>query len=182
MTPRLTQQLEVAISNHLTEEQFGELIAGDAQQIGPSAQTHLLTCEKCAAELASLRESLSLFQQATGAYAANELQRLPQVSIPIRPANTPVLAPAFEPAYWLAAAALLAGLLPMQGLHRHALQPARAVASSSYGTSNVSDEALLNDVDSEVSASVPASMQALADPAITDDSDTSAQTSTQRKD
>jgi len=159
------------------------LMAGGGRDNGLTAQAHLLTCEKCAAELTSLRESLSLFQQATGAYAGNELRRLPQASLPNRPMLSPFLAPALQPAYWLAAAALLAGFLPMQTLHRHALQPAPAVASSNYAESeSESDEALLNDIDREVSASVPAPMQALADPTATDDTDTSVQTSTQRKD
>ena len=181
MTPQLARQLKVVTSAHLTEDQFGELLAGDAQQpIPASVQSHLLVCEKCAAELDGLRESLFLFQQATGAYANNELQRVPRVSLPDRPLS-PALAPAFEPAYWLAAAALLAGLLPLQTLHRQAVPPAPAVASGNTAESQ-SDEALLNDVDREVSASVPASMQALADPVVGEDTETSAQTSTQRKD
>jgi anti-sigma factor RsiW len=181
MTPQLARQLEVATSAHLTEDQFGELLAGDAQQPIPApVQAHLLACQKCAAELAGLRESLSFFQQATGAYADNELRHLPQASLPDRPMRSPVLASALEPAYWLAAAVLLAGFLPMQTAHRNALPPAPAVASSNTAESQ-SDEALLNDVDSELSASVPASMQALVDPS-TDDTDISAQTSTQRKD
>jgi anti-sigma factor RsiW len=182
MTPQLAQQFEIPISAHLTEDQFGGLLAGDAQQpILASAQAHLLTCEKCAAELASLRESLSLFQQATGAYAGEELRRLPQASLPDRPAVSPGLVFALEPAYWLAAAVLLAGLLPLQTGHRHAVAPAPTGASSNFAESE-SDDALLNDIDSEASASVPASMQALADPAVAQDSDNTAQTSTQRKD
>jgi anti-sigma factor RsiW len=183
MTPQLARQLEVATSAHLTEDQFGELLAGDAQQPIPApVQAHLLACQKCAAELAGLRESLSFFQQATGAYADNELRHLPQASLPDRPMRSPVLAAGLEPAYWLAAAVLLAGFLPMQSAHRNALPPAPVAASSDTGEiESQSDEALLNDVDSELSASVPASMQALVDPS-TDDTDISAQTSTQRKD
>jgi hypothetical protein len=101
-----------------------------------------------------------------------------------------MLLPVIAPAYWLAAAAIfLAALLPMQTLLRHKVQPAQAVAASAPSASvgSESDEALLDDVTREESASVPAPMQALADPATSASStstgiETSTQTSDQRKD
>jgi anti-sigma factor RsiW len=158
MTPQLTPN---SSSAHLTEDQFGELLAHASGPALESAEAHLLACDQCASELAGLRDSVSLFRQASNAYADNELRRLPPVSLPSRG----VLSPAFAPTYWLAAAALfLSAILPMQSLRQHTFRAAPAVSASTPESVSQSDEALLEDVDSYTSASVPAPMQALADP------------------
>jgi hypothetical protein len=173
---------------HLTEEQFGELIAASAKTAPDAApaEAHLQGCEQCAAELAGLRECLTLYREASTAYADRELRRIPQVKLPAR---RPLLFPALEPAYWAVAAAaiFLAALLPMQSLRRHAVQPPPAVAASAANAAvgTESDEALLEDVNREESASVPAAMQALEDPSASTTSagsETLKQTSDQRKD
>jgi hypothetical protein len=196
MTPELALQPDTTArrpigEGHLTEVQFGELIAAPAKSAtadSSPAEAHLLSCEQCATEIASLRECLSLFREASTAYADRELRRMPQVKLPAR---RPLLFPMLEPAYWAAAAAaiFLAALLPMQTLLRHTVQPATAVAAdaSSASVGSESDEALLDDVSREESASVPTPMQALADPTDSASStsagiDTSDQTSDQRKD
>ena len=194
MTPELTLQPDNNArrpmgEGHLTEEQFGELIAGSAKAAAAEtapAEAHLQGCEQCAAELASLRECLSLYREASTAYADRELRRIPQVKLPAR---RPLLFPGLESAYWAAAAAaiFLAALLPMQTLHRRTAQPAPAVAAgaASVSVGSESDEALLDDVNREESASVPAAMQALEDPSGSTASagvETSNQTSDQRKD
>ena len=179
MTPQFASQSSVAPwvfqqGPHLTEDQFGELFLSHGDGRSTAAEAHLLVCEQCAAELASLRESLSLFRQASSAHAESELRRLPQPVVWQR------VVPFFEPMYILAAAALfLAALLPMQALRHYALQPAPVVATVAASQPAESDEALLDDVSREVSLSVPVSMQALADPSA---DDTAVQTSTQRKD
>lgn len=153
---------------HLTEDQFAELLASftndaspDAAHSNPSsAEAHLLACEQCAGELAALRESLALFRHASIAYADSQLRGAPPLSIPTRT----ILRPALEPAYWLVAAAmLLTALLPLQLLRHHALPPP-AVAAFSSVHSSASDEALLEDINLEISASLPTPMLALADP------------------
>lgn len=192
MTPELTLQPDNNARHpmgegHLTEEQFGELIAASAKGAGSApAEAHLRGCGQCAAELASLRECLTLYREASTAYADRELRRIPQVKLPAR---RPLLFPVLESAYWAAAAAaiFLAALLPMQTLHRRTAQSAPAVAASAANVSagSESDEALLEDVNREESASVPAAMQALEDPSGTTTStgvETSNQTSDQRKD
>jgi hypothetical protein len=74
--------------------------------------------------------------------------------------------PALSPTYCAAAAALfLAAILPIQSLHQHALRVAPAVSAVATEGASQSDEALLDDVDRYTSASVPAPMQVLADPA-----------------
>jgi hypothetical protein len=179
--------------DHLTGEQFGELMAWSTEAASPElavAEAHLLVCELCAAELANMREAISVFREASSAYADDELRRMPRWAIPERPVFTHRLVPA----YWLVAAAMfLTALFPLQVLRRHTLQPVPAGVSSvtdSDAASNAAldaqtDEALLDDVNREVSRSVPASMQALDDP--TDEvssipNETSDPTTNQRKD
>jgi hypothetical protein len=171
---------------HLTEEQFGELLAqpaGPANSAMAAAEAHLLTCEQCAAELTALRESLSLFREASTAHADHVLRRLPQISVPVRG----IFSPALQRAYLATAAAsvFLVALLPMQLLRQH---PARSTAAISAGTPSSlaeSDEALLDDVDRDASASVPTPMRALVDPTASTSLtgfDSSISSSDQRKD
>jgi hypothetical protein len=174
-------------SPHLTEEQFGDLLT---QSSAPAAQTpasvhaqaHLVACEQCAAELANLRQSLSLFRDASTAYADTLLPSMRPIQLPARPRFV------LQPAYWATAAAalFLACILPMQMLHRHSALPeppvTATVAAAVPDSPAESDEALLEDVNREISASVPTPMQALADPTGTSTTTTSAQTATQRKD
>jgi anti-sigma factor RsiW len=177
MTPQLTLHPSSA---HLTEDQFGELLAQTSGPTLEAVEAHLLACEQCASELANLRDSLSLFRQASNTYADNELRRLPPVSMPARG----VLSPAFAPTYLLTAAALfLAAILPMQSLRQHTFSAAPAVSAGTPESASQSDEALLEDVDSYTSASVPAPMQALADPNLSSAGISSTnQNSDQRKD
>jgi anti-sigma factor RsiW len=172
-------------SPHLTEEQFGDLLTqsvAPAAQTPASAQAHLLDCEQCAAELATMRQSLSLFRDANAAYADTLLRSMRPIKLPTRRHF------ALQPAYWATAAAalFLAAILPMQMLHRHSALPERPVtatiAAAVPDSPVESDEALLEDVNREISASVPTPMQALADPTATSTTTSSSQTSTQRKD
>jgi len=172
MTP--PNEFDRIANPHLTEAEFGALMAGvpdDAR-----VQTHLFSCAKCSAEVASLRESLVLFREASDAFAARELRRIPPVVLPSRRLHSPSL----EPMYWLAAAAmLLVALLPLGVIHRHAAPPTPTVAVAPVDRSVQSDEALLEDINRETSEAVPTPMQALADP--TGSFDSSPQNSTQRK-
>jgi hypothetical protein len=181
MTPPLAfQPGTVPFTAHLTEDQFGELLAASSRTSAPTTsptEAHLLACEQCAAELAGLRQSLSLFRQASTAHADHELRQLPQMSIPARHLLTPAAQATWA---FAAAATFLIALLPMQSFRQHTLQQAPTVAATASNPAAESDDALLNDINQEVSASVPAPMQALADP--TAIAAASVSTSTQRKD
>jgi hypothetical protein len=176
LAPHLTPQ-----SQHLSEAQFGELLAQPAQVESTGlAEAHLQDCEQCTEELAGLRESLSLLRYASTAYADDQLRRLPPMPAPARPLLTPVLRPAYLA---IAAALVLAAFLPMQMLwqrSRLTAPPSTSTGTTVQVYATESNEALLNDVDREVSASVPSAMQELADP--TDATDLADPNSTQRKD
>jgi anti-sigma factor RsiW len=190
MTPQLVPQPPAAHGEaHLTGEQFGELLARFTEAVGPEptpAEAHLQACEACATELASLREVITLYREASKAYAEEELRGIARWRLPERRVFTHRLVPA----YWVAAAAMImTALFPLQVLRRHAVRtPAAEIASataSNTAASAQTDEALLEDVNSEISASVPTSMQELADPsddASTVNSESSVATSNQRKD
>lgn len=172
---------------HLTGEQFGELLARSAGSPEPPdalAEAHLRTCEQCAAELAALRESLALFREASSAYADRQLRLLPQWRIPLRHHG-------LQPAYFAAAAILLISVIPMQMAHRRSQLPkpvvaagaSAVVAAGDQARTAESDDALLEDVNSEGSASVPTPMQALDNPIVaTENAVESGATSNQRKD
>jgi hypothetical protein len=191
MTPKPTTRSGITDSapgeNHLTGEEFGELMtrpAETAEAESTPAEAHVRVCEQCATELASLREAITLFREASSTYADEELRKMPRWEIPTRRVFTHRLVPA----YWVAAAAMfLTALFPLQVLRRHNAQPqaTAVVASNTPASTAQSDEALLDDVNSEISASVPTSMQALADPNDDEtvaDNESSVTTSNQRKD
>ena len=169
MTPQLVPQARTADGEaHLTGEQFGELLARFTEDVGPEptlAEAHLQVCETCSAELASLREAIALFREASDAYAEQELRDIPRWRLP----NRRVFSHRLVPAYWFVAAAMfLTILFPLRVMRRHALGTPSAITAtatvSNAASSAQSDEALLEDVNREVSRSVPASMQELDDP------------------
>ena len=151
-------------TTHLTDDQFAELLAARTPAPDPSEPSvaHLASCSACASELNCLRQSLALFQEASVALADHEFGRQHRPFVPIRPVHPSHL----QTTLWATAAAvLLAALLPFR-IHWQSPLPA------AHGTRHVviahnpeSDEALLEDVDRDINASVPAPMQALADPA-----------------
>lgn len=154
---------------HLTSDQMSELLACATSPQGEEtttarAEAHLRTCATCAAELASLREALSFFREASTALADRELSRLQPLSRPAFPV-LPARGAYSQTLFWMAASAILmAGILPLEmRWQRPLITPPIATASTSARTTE-SDEALLADIDRELSASVPAPMQALSDP------------------
>jgi len=189
MTPQLVPPPDAGQGGaHLTGEQFGELLSRFTEtpegELTP-AEVHLRACEVCSTELANLRAAILLFRNASDAYAEQELRGIPRWKFPRR-----VLRQSFTPAYWMAAAAMfVTALFPLQVMRQHAHRTS-SVAATSASISNTtnavqSDEALLEDINRDISASVPTSMQALADP--TEDasavsSESTDATSNQRKD
>ena len=157
---------------HLTHEQICDFILDPPPQSALST-AHLAACPACKAELATLSASLHRFQESSRSFAERELARRPVViELPRRRSIMAV------PAY-LAAAALFLGavFIPLR-LHRPVAavpppSPEAAVAVSVQTTE--SDEALLEEINQDLSASVPSPMQPLADPTASASSATSTQ-------
>ena len=165
---------------HLTAEQFGGFVERGTSGDGSREERHLQECQQCREELNSMREALALFRESAAAFAEREFARKRPVS-----ARTLVAARrGFSPGLAWAAAGLLviAAALPVE-LARYARQsPEVTHTTGSAAPTHESDEALLEDINREVSASVPASMQALEDPtASASGMSSDAQTPTTRK-
>jgi hypothetical protein len=170
---------------HLTHEQLCDLILADSP-LPSVAETrtdfnadsdivhaHLRACAVCSAELATLRDSIAHFRDASTSFARQEFaQSYAQRSI------APPHSFLSQPLYWAAAALVfVAALFPLSMRHQHPSAVNHTVSSTSSQTQE-SDEALLADIDQDISADVPASMEPLANPTTT--AATSAPTSNQR--
>jgi hypothetical protein len=171
MTPILSFNSLQASAFHLTDDQLAALLAagaGSCRGNDSAAETHLLSCELCTAELEGMRESLSIFREASVACANTVYEgRLDGKSREwVAKAQRPQM---LHPAFWAAAAAMLltAVLLPLQ-----MRRPAAAISGATHSptSSGESDEALLEDVNRDLAASVPSPMQALVDPTGREDS------------
>lgn len=167
-------------AQHLTDEQFGELLERPTRAAETSdADAHLARCEQCREELNSMREAVVLFRDSAAAFAERELGRSQRVRAS---SFVPMHRGVSHGLLWAAAGLLvIAGALPLE-LQRHArpLPQANRTTANAAITSE-SDEALLEDINREVSASVPAPMQALADPTGNASASADAPTSTTRK-
>jgi len=168
------------LTHHLTHEQLCDvLLASPSEQDSAAieaADDHLRNCLTCSSELASLRDSLTLFRQAAGSYAAQTYSRPAMRRSSIAPA------PGFRShmLYWATAAALaIAVALPLS-LHRtHTPAPQPVAATTVSAQPAESDEALLDGIAQDLSADVPAAMHPLANP--TASTTTSPSTPDQRK-
>jgi hypothetical protein len=156
-------------NQHLSNDEMVDLLAccSDGEQhsaevvTNSRADAHLLNCPTCAGEFASLRETLSLFREATVYHAGREFNRIERPQVHIFPTSGAYS----QGLLWLAASAILmAGILPIEMRWQQALHPSPTVSATASARSGQSDEALLEDINRELSASVPAPMQTLADP------------------
>ncbi len=144
-------------------------------------QEHLRNCLICSAELEIMRGAVGRFQTTAAALTARELDRRPlptPFSSLISARSRSYSPPAF---IWAAAALLVASLLPLSLLHlkpnpllRHPAitpqtSPTATVAAQPVTPDVDSDAALLDDINQDLSASVPEPMQPLASPAVTAD-------------
>ncbi len=146
--------------NHLTDEQMAALLD---QSAGAITQQHLLTCARCQAEVSDLRTALTGFRDAATSLAAAETPALR-----LRPEASPATS-GFRPYAWAASFATIAAML---ALSVSLLHPAHSrgngvapVVTAQTNTPAVSDEALLEGIQQDLSASIPPSLEPLAVPA-----------------
>lgn len=155
-------------------EQIVDQTEGQTSPALEAAHDHLRSCLMCSSELEGLRRSLVVFRQAASSYAEHVYARPAVYRASIAPA------PRFRShvLYWATAAALaIAVALPFSLRHQStpATQPVAATVTTTPHNTQ-SDEALLDSIDQDLSADVPAAMQPLADP-----TGTAASSSAQRK-
>jgi hypothetical protein len=159
---------------HLTHEQLCDLLLADSSQQPEDqsgvVQDHLRACLICSAELKNLRDSLSRFRDASISYASQQSAQLSARRSSIAPPQHYLT----QPLYWAAAAAIVvAAIFPLSMNRQRAAAPIAAQTTFAAGQAGQttqarqtreSDEALLEDIDQELSADVPSPMEPLADP------------------
>jgi hypothetical protein len=154
---------------HLTHEQLCDLLLADQSegQIEDQSgvvQDHLRACLICSAELKSLRDSLSRFRDASISYASQQSAQLSTRRSSIAPPQQYLT----QPLYWAAAAAIVvAAIFPLSMNRQRVAAPIAAqttFTAAQASHTRESDEALLEDIDQELSADVPSPMEPLADP------------------
>ena len=149
---------------HLTHEQLCDVILADSsfprEGTSPVVQDHLRACLHCSAELESLRASLSLFREASTAYAGQQFTRSYMQRRSIAPPQHILT----QPLYWAAAAVIMVAASFPINLYRQQHHPLSVATAAVAPHTTESDEALLEDVDQTLSADVPAPMEPLADP------------------
>jgi hypothetical protein len=162
-------------TRHLNHEQLCDLLI-DAPPDETSAlleanQEHLRDCLICASELELMRSSLAGFQHVSTTIADRELARKP-----IRPHfasiyNTPPRGLITMGFFWATAALVIAATIPLGMLNPRFNPmgtPETTVSDQATTTSKVqpiSDAALLDGIDQDLSAALPAPMKPLAGPA-----------------
>ena len=141
------------MSRHLSAREISEWMIGN--RTGP-VERHMAACEECAGEVARLSESIAMFGSAVREWSEQQVGTLE------------IKAPASAPHHfwgmgmfrWQIATASMAALLlaaiPVYRTNHREPVPVAATAA-------VSDEALLRDVETQISRSVPVSMEPLAD-------------------
>lgn len=128
---------------HLSSEQLSECIVG---QPSPILAQHVQDCPACRVELANFRETLGEFRGAVRTWS--EEQARAALATPDAVAE----APAWAPSHQLAWALLIAAVCIFASF---------IIPGHGRDNTSSSDAVLLNQVDSEVSRTVPSSMEPL---------------------
>ncbi len=165
----------LAASRHLTHQQICDLLLA-TQPVGVDAsaepqqeaqQQHLDACLICASELNLLRTSVIGFRDVSVAIADRAFARQTRSSLLPVERNTRTLTPTF---FWAATGILFAAVLPLSLFHQnlnpmlkqHISPPTVATSASVPATTVETDEALLEGINQDLSASIPSAMQPLA--------------------
>ncbi len=163
--PHLTQ----AIDRHLTDEQMFDLL-NEPNRTATALRLHLSTCSACRVELTSLSESLANFRAAAtnlaGAQAAVFAPRPAAVQRPRTTLRRNIWAASFA-----TAAAVFAVSVSLVQPRPHVPNAPQTPAAAAVPTAqpSVSDEALLDGIQQDLSTSIPPSLEPLAVPAASGD-------------
>jgi predicted anti-sigma-YlaC factor YlaD len=143
---------------HLSEAQLDALLHSAP---GALVDSHLVSCPACQQELASLQQAFATFR-----IAATNASR---VYTPARPAiassatRNGYFRPAMRPIWAVGLASVLAvTALVVPTLHKSGASGSNPpISTAGNAPAAVSDEALLKDIDADLSTSVPPSLQPL---------------------
>jgi hypothetical protein len=133
-------------SNHLSAWEQEEYVL---DQRTPQMLRHLTECDECRAAVARLEHGLGVYRKAAVQWSAESLATRPQQFITVR--RQPFLSLRWAMAAVIPIVLVLIALLPFRASNPRPAQPA----------AQISDDALLDQVDEQLSAAVPSSMESL---------------------
>jgi predicted anti-sigma-YlaC factor YlaD len=134
-------------SNHLSAWEQEEYLL---DQRTPQMLRHLTECHECRAAVAQLEHGLGVYRRAAVQFSAESLATRPQQYITAR--RQPILSLRWAMAAMIPIVLVLLALLPFRASNPRPAQPS---------TAQMSDDALLDQVDEQTSAAVPSSMESL---------------------
>jgi anti-sigma factor RsiW len=147
-------------NDHLSAwEQEEYILNQGAEQQDPQVLRHLAECVACRAEVARLEHGVAIFRSAALDWSSQCLATRPQrlQSVPLR--RLPIVAMRWTLATAVPLVLLLLALLP---LHLFRLSgPQITHPAMQISAAQISDDALLEQVDEQVSVAVPSSMESL---------------------
>lgn len=138
---------------HLTSEQIENTLSGQSSE---ETARHLGECARCAGELAALREVFGDLREATAASAEFHQRFAPALAARAAERRPPRMV------WGLVTAALFAGAVTPLAMHYRDAIRTTPGATPKSANATISDEALLDGVQNDLSTSVPASMLPLA--------------------
>jgi anti-sigma factor RsiW len=146
-------------TDHLSAwEQEEYVLNQGTEQQNPQVLRHLAECVACRSEVARLEHGVAIFRSAAVEWSSQCLATRPQQlqSVPLRRLSITAMRWGFAAAIPLVL--LLLALLPLHLFHLSSPQITPAVQISA---AQISDDALLEQVDEQVSVAVPSSMESL---------------------
>lgn len=142
---------------HLTDQQLYELLSPEPSAVANIAsRTHLVACPMCRGEFATLRDSLENFRLAATNISEHQTPPRPVVGASVR--TSFLTLPHVVWATGLASV-LAISAATFSNLHKPNAPSPHAVTAPAHQP--VSDEALLQDIDTDLSTPVPPSLQPL---------------------
>jgi len=142
-------------TDHLSAwEQEEYILNQGAEQQDPQVLRHLAECVPCRAEVARLEHGVAIFRSAAVEWSTQSLATRSQHLQPVSLRRLPIVAMRWAFAAAVPVVLLLLALLPLHLLHLSGPQATHPVAQ-------ISDDALLEQVDEQVSVAVPSSMESL---------------------
>jgi hypothetical protein len=146
-------------TNHLSAWEQEEYIL---EERTPQMLRHLTECAECRAAVARLEDGLGVYRKAAVQWSAESLAARPQQVLTAR--KQPVVSLRWAMAAIIPLVLLLIALLPFRASSPRPVQQAAQVRDDSR------DDALLDQVDEQISAAVPSSMESLTHLVSTGDS------------
>jgi anti-sigma factor RsiW len=147
-------------TNHLSAwEQEEYVLNQGTEQNSPEVLRHLVECTACRAEVSRLEDGIATFRSAAVEWSSQCLATRPQQlrSVTLRRFSITAMRWGFAAAVPLVL--LLLALLPLHLFHLSSPKITRPAVQIS--AAQISDDALLEQVDEQVSVTVPSSMESL---------------------